>query len=109
MPFRVLVVDDQTISRQLFESFIASSERYELAASVSTARYADSYCAAGKVDLVLMDVVMNDGSNGLDTAERIKKSYPDIKIIAVTSMPDSLFLSRARRIGVDSFWYKEAQ
>ena len=57
MPFRVLVVDDQTISRQLFESFIASSERYELAASVSTARYADSYCAAGKVDLVLMDVV----------------------------------------------------
>ncbi len=109
MPFRVLVVDDQTISRQLFESFIASSERYELAASVSTARYADSYCAAGKVDLVLMDVVMNDGSNGLDTAERIKKSYPDIKIIAVTSMPDSLFLSRARRIGVDSFWYKEVQ
>ena len=109
MPFRVLVVDDQTISRQLFESFIASSERYELAASVSTARYADSYCAAGKVDLVLMDVVMNDGSNGLDTAQRIKKSYPEIKIIVVTSMPDSLFLTRARRIGVDSFWYKEAQ
>ncbi len=109
MPFRVLVVDDQIISRQLFESFIASSERYELAASVSTARYADSYCAAGKVDLVLMDVVMNDGSNGLDTAQRIKKSYPEIKVIVVTSMPDSLFLTRARRIGVDSFWYKEAQ
>ena len=109
MPFRVLVVDDQTISRQLFESFIASSERYELAASVSTARYADSYCATGKVDLVLMDVVMNDGSNGLDTAQRIKKSYPEIKVIVVTSMPDSLFLTRARRIGVDSFWYKEAQ
>ena len=109
MPYRVLVVDDQTIPRQLFESFIASSDRYVLAASVSTARYADSYCAAGKVDLVLMDVVLNDGSNGLDTAERIKKSYPEIKIIVVTSMPDSLFLSRARRISVDSFWYKEAQ
>ena len=33
----------------------------------------------------------------------------EIKIIVVTSMPDSLFLTRARRIGVDSFWYKEAQ
>ena len=109
MPYRVLVVDDQTIPKQLFESFIASSDRYVLAASVSTARYADSYCAAGQVDLVLMDVVLNDGSNGLDTAERIKKSYPEIKIIVVTSMPDSLFLSRAREIGVDSFWYKEAQ
>ena len=109
MPYRVLVVDDQTIPKQLFESFIASSDRYVLAASVSTARYADSYCAAGQVDLVLMDVVLNDGSNGLDTAERIKKSYPEIKIIVVTSMPDSLFLSRAREIGVDSFWYKEVQ
>ena len=52
---------------------------------------------------------MNDGSNGLDAAARIKAAYPKTKIIVVTSMPDSLFLSRAREIGVDSFWYKEVQ
>lgn len=52
---------------------------------------------------------MNDGSNGLDTAARIKSSYPKTKIIMVTSMPDAAFLKRAREIGVDSFWYKEVQ
>lgn len=109
MACKVLIADDQIISRQLFESFVSSSEKYELAASVETAKYADAWCAGGKVDLVIMDVVMNDGSSGLDTAARIKASYPKIKIIVVTSMPDAAFLKRAREIGVDSFWYKEVQ
>ena len=109
MAYKVLIVDDQIMSRQLFESFVAASDKYELAASVETAKYADAYCAGGRVDLVLMDIVMNDGSNGLDTAARIKSSYPKTKIIMVTSMPDAAFLKRAREIGVDSFWYKEVQ
>lgn len=109
MACRVLIVDDQIMSRQLFESFVAASDRYELMASVETAKYADAYCATGKVDLVIMDVVMNDGSNGLEAAARIRASYPKVRIIVVTSMPDAAFLRRAREIGVDSFWYKEVQ
>ena len=51
---------------------------------------------------------MTDGSNGLDAAARIKKNRPDIKIIAVTSMPEASWLEKAREIGIESFWYKEA-
>ncbi len=109
MSYKVLVVDDQIVPRQLFENIITSSDRYQLAACIETAKVADAYCARGDIDLVLMDVVMNDGSNGLDAAERIKRSYPKIKVIIVTSLPDALFLQRAREIGVDSFWYKEVQ
>ena len=109
MPYRVLIVDDQTMPRQLFESFVAASEKYELVASLDSAKVADFYCSSGKVDLIIMDVVMNDDMSGLDAAARIKKNYPEIKIIIVTSMPDSAFLKRAREIGVDSFWYKEVQ
>ena len=109
MPYRVLIVDDQIVPRQLFENIITSSDRYQLAACIDSARVADAYCARGNVDLVLMDVVMSDGSNGLDAAARIKQSYPDIRVMIVTSLPDALFLRRAREIGVDSFWYKEVQ
>ena len=109
MPYRVLIVDDQMMPRRLFESYVAASKNYELAASVDSARIADAYCAAERIDLVIMDVVMNDGLSGLEAAERIKAAYPDTKIIIVTSMPDSTFSSRAREIGVDSFWYKEVQ
>ena len=109
MSYRVLIVDDQIVPRQLFESIVQSSPSYDVLATVASAKVADIYCASGKVDLVLMDIVMSDGSNGLDAAARIKHSYPRTKVIIVTSMPDPMFLRRAREIGVDSFWYKEVQ
>lgn len=109
MPYQVLIVDDQIISRQLFESFVSKSENYRVAASIETAKLADAYCAGRRIDLALIDVVMKDGSNGLDAASRIRASYPEIKIIIVTSMPDTMFLRRAKEIGVDAFWYKEIQ
>lgn len=109
MPCNVLIVDDQRVSRLLFESIVASDSRFRVAASIETAILADAWCAKGGIDLILMDVVMKDGSNGLDAAARIKRSYPGIKIIIVTSMPDPIFLKKARAIGVDSFWYKEVE
>lgn len=108
MRYKVMVVDDQSIPRHLFEMYIEHSENYELAFSVKSAAVADIYLVNNRVDLILMDILMQDGSNGLDAAEKIKRLYPEIKIIVVTSMVDSSFLSRAREIGVDSFWYKEA-
>ena len=97
------------MSRQLFSSIVKSDSRFELAAAIETALVADAWCAKGGIDLILMDVVMRDGSNGLDAAARIKVSYPEIKIIVVTSMPDPTFLKKARAAGVDSFWYKEVE
>lgn len=105
---RVLICDDQVISRQLFEMIVNGSDNYKLVKSLESAKVADIYCSGGNVDLILMDIVMSD-CNGLDVAEAIKKKYPEIKIIIVTSMPDAAFISRARKIGVDSFWYKEVQ
>lgn len=109
MAYNVLIVDDQRVSRLLFENIVSSDERYQVAAAIETAILADAWCAKGGVDLILMDIVMRDGSNGLDAAARIKISYPEIKIIAVTSMPDPLLLKKARDVGVDSFWYKEVE
>lgn len=107
--YRVLIVDDQVISRQLFEHFIENSKKYQLLYALDNAELADVYLARYSVDLILMDVVMQQGVSGLDAAERIKRDYPHIKIIIVTSMPEVSYIQRAKEIGVDSFWYKEVQ
>lgn len=105
---RVLIVDDQKISRQLFENYVRSSSRYELVKSIDSAKMVDIYLAKYPVDLIIMDIVMADGISGLDACEYVKNNYPDIKLIAVTSMPEARFIERAKRLGVESFWYKEA-
>lgn len=109
MSYNVLVVDDQTMPRQLFENIINNSENYNLVASVDSASIADVYCAKMQIDLIIMDVVMSGGINGIEAAKRIKNSYSRIKILIVTSMPDGSFINKARDAGVDSFWYKEVQ
>ncbi len=109
MPYNVLLVEDQAMPRELFEIYINSSEDFNLLLSVSNASAAFSVCENNKVDLILMDVMTELGHSGLDAAEEIKKEFPAIKIIIVTSMPEYSWLSRARKIGVDSFWYKDGQ
>ena len=105
---KVMIVDDQYIARQLFEMYIKSSEKYKLVMQVDSAALATKALKGNPVDLILMDILMSDGSNGLSAACEIKKFRPEVKIIAVTSMPETSWLTRAREIGIDSFWYKEA-
>lgn len=107
MTYNVVVVDDQNIPRKLFEMIVSNSEHYRLLYSLDSAAVAHVICERYDVDLVIMDIVMADGSNGLDAAERIKKHSPGTKILVVTSMVEENYLRRARQIGVESFWYKE--
>lgn len=104
---KVLVVDDQYIARELFEYYIKSSDRYVLSGSLNSAYLVPEYLKNHDVDLILMDVLMADGSNGLIETEKLKKIYPNVKIIIITSLAEASWLERAKKIGANSFWYKE--
>ena len=108
MAYGVLIVEDQEMPRRLFEIYVQGSKQYELKNTLTNAALAPDLCGSTGVDLVLMDVCTALGSSGLDAAEIIKREHPEIKVIIVTSMPEYSWLERARRIGVDSFWYKDA-
>lgn len=103
----VMVVEDQTMPRQLFETIVKSDEKLNLAVSIDNAEIADICCARHNVDLVLMDVVTKNGASGLVAAERIKSANKTVKIIIVTSMPEYSFVERAKKIGIEGFWYKD--
>ena len=78
--YSVMVVEDQQMPAQLFGQFISSSDRYELAVTIGCAALAEVYCMSYDVDLILMDVVTEDGASGIEAAEKIKKSHPEIKL-----------------------------
>ena len=105
---RVLIADDSRVAQELFRLYIDGSDRYTLVRTESSADFADSFPQNSTVDLILMDIVMGRGSNGLIAAKKIKELCPRVKIIVVTSMVDGDLMKRAREIGVDSFWFKEA-
>jgi DNA-binding NarL/FixJ family response regulator len=103
---RVMIVENDPLAMQLFTMFVEKSGRYELVHTLESAAYAEAYCRANPVDLILMDICTNQGASGLSASAKIKQRLPGIKIIIVTSQPECDFINRARAGGVDSFWYK---
>jgi two-component system vancomycin resistance associated response regulator VraR len=105
---KVMIVEDDPMASKLLEIFVKESDRYSVAHTIDNASMAEMYCFKNPIDLVLMDVCTAMNANGLDAAAKIKKSFPHIKVIIMTSQPECSFIDRARSIGVDSFWYKES-
>jgi two-component system vancomycin resistance associated response regulator VraR len=105
---KVMIVEDDPMASKLLEIFVKESDRYSVAHTIDNASMAEMYCLKNPIDLILMDVCTAMNANGLDAAAKIKKSFPHIKVIIMTSQPECSFIDRARSIGVDSFWYKES-
>ena len=105
--YNVLIVEDDPMARKLMEIFVSSSDGYQLVPSLDSAAMAELYCMTNPVDLILMDVCTAMDANGIEAAEKLKKLYPQIKIIIITSQPEYSYIAHARKIGVESFWYKE--
>lgn len=102
----VLIVEDDSMAKSLFEMYIEQSSDYNLVDSIESAAMAELYCSKSGVDLVLMDILTELEASGLEYARVIKNKYPEIKIIVMTSLPEADFIARARTVGADGFWYK---
>jgi len=104
---KVVVVDDQNISRGFFEMYVRAAVDYELVAGLRTAESAIEFADKHEIDLMIMDVMMQDGIDGLSAAAQIKQKHPEIKIILTTSTSETSWEKKAKDAGIESFWYKE--
>ena len=104
----VLIVEDLDLVLEMLSEAVADSERYAVVNTTKNADVAPALCSLGNVDLVLMDVLTEFEASGLDAAREIKRAHPEIKIIIITSIPEASWIEQARRIGVESFWYKRS-
>ena len=104
---KVLIVDDSRVSREAFERTLSADPGYQVVAAIENAANAEIACMYDQIDLILMDVCTADDESGIRAAGKIKKNYPNTKIIVMTSMPEYSFIQKAKESGSDSFWYKE--
>lgn len=105
---KILIVEDQALARTYLCACVDKCTDCQVAGTLFRADAALQRCGEGAVDLILMDICTESDWDGLVAAESIKKIYPQIKIVMVTSMLEGRFLDRARKIGADSFWYKDS-
>lgn len=104
----VLIVEDQKMAQENMEAMIRASEHYTLAGTISNAADTELFCMHRPIDLILMDVCTAHDESGIEATAVIKKRFPNIKVIIITSMAEHTFLEKAKDARADSFWYKDA-
>lgn len=84
---RVLIVDDVELQREI-AGMLLSELRYDCVA-VESGEKAVEYLRSHTVDLVLLDMIMEPGINGLETYRRMLKINPSQKAIIVSGYSES--------------------
>ncbi|MBO4928317.1 MAG: response regulator transcription factor [Clostridiales bacterium] len=107
MAYNILIVDDQKMQRIALQSSLSENPDYHVVDAIGNAELAISFADSRRIDLIVMDIVMTAGMNGIEAAARIKKDHPEVKIILVTSMPEVSYVEKAKEAGVEGMWYKE--
>jgi len=104
---KVVVVDDHKSIRDSLEMGFNAKNGFEVVASVDCADVGVAACHIKRPELVITDVCTARGASGLAAAEKIIKSYPEIKVIVTSGFNEITYAMRAKELGAHAFVYKE--
>lgn len=104
---RVLVVDDHDLVRTGISRMLADVDGIQVIGQADSGEMAIRKARELKPDVVLMDVKM-PGIGGLEATRKLLRSYPDIKVIAVTICEEDPFPTRLLQAGAAGYLTKGA-
>lgn len=106
MKIRVMIVDDQPIVAEGIRSILAVSEQLEIVAVAGDGTEALRILAEIPADVVLLDIRMPE-MNGIVTTGEIRKTYPDTKVLILTTFDDSDYILSALNQGASGYLLKD--
>jgi DNA-binding NarL/FixJ family response regulator len=105
---KVLIAEDHTLVSQGLEAMLSIADDLELAAVAGSGNSAIEKARSNPVDVVLMDVNLGEGINGIEATRQIKKSAPNTKVLILTMFTDPGTVAEAVKAGADGYLSKGA-
>jgi two-component system cell cycle sensor histidine kinase/response regulator CckA len=101
---KILVVDDVSEQREL-AACILSSLGYEVD-TIANGREAVEYINKNLADVVILDMIMENDFDGLDTYREIIKHKPGQKAIITSGFSETIRVKEAEKLGVGAYLKK---
>jgi DNA-binding NarL/FixJ family response regulator len=105
---RTLITEDHTLVSEGLEVLLSHAEGLELAGVVATAEIALEKVGSEEIDVVLMDVNLGRGMNGIEATRRIKETSPTTKVLILSMFTDPGTVAEAVKAGADGYLSKGA-
>lgn len=105
---RLLVVDDHPVIRESLRTLLEEQQDFQVVGTAEDGEQAIELCRQVRPQLVLMDVEMPN-VDGISASRTIKESWPNIRILILTTFEDTKQAMEAMRSGVDGYLLKSMQ
>ncbi|UED78022.1 response regulator transcription factor [Brevibacillus sp. DP1.3A] len=105
---RVLIADDHAIVRSGLGMLINAQEDMEVVGYAADGKEACEKAWEVQPNVVLMDLSMPPGENGLTATARLKETAPDIQVLVLTMHDDEEYLFRVLQAGAAGYILKSA-
>ena len=104
---KVLIADDHTLVRDGIRALLVLAADIEVVGEAATGKEALEQVKELRPDVVLMDLMMPMMS-GLDATRRIRREFPETKVLALTQYDDSEYVIPVIEAGARGFITKMA-
>ncbi len=108
MKIKVLLVDDHTVVLKGLAFFLSTQEDLELVGEANNGKEALVKVGETTPDVILMDLYMPE-MDGVEATAYIKKEYPNVKVIVLTSFSDQAHVLPALRAGASGYMLKDVE
>ena len=105
MSIRVMIADDHDMLRSGLALFIQTRPELKLVGEASSGVEAVALCPQVKPDVILMDLIMPE-MDGVSAITEIRRQYPSVQIIALSSFVDEALVQAALNAGAISYLLK---
>lgn len=107
MSVRVFIVDDHPMVVAGLQALLGQLEHIEVAGSAANAFDALAFLKENEADVVLLDINLPD-INGIDLCKRIRKDFPKVRVLGISTFSDRSFISRMIENGASGYLIKSA-
>lgn len=105
-PIKVLIIDDHRMFREGIRSRLARHSRFKVIGEAANAEEAIKILQQGAPSIVILDIRMQ-GPSGIDLARRLRREWPDVKILVLSGYDFDQYVRALARIGIHGYLLKD--